>query len=172
VYALWGEPVAAIRRSIAEVRAAAPPGRVPRFSVSVRPILGATEEKAWARARAILERIVELRRAAGTPARPQNAGSQRLLDLAARGEVHDKRLWTAIAAATGAAGSTTALVGTAEQVAESLLDYYDAGAGTILIRGFDPLEDAIEFGRDLVPLVRAGVERRRERALSAGSLAT
>ena len=171
VYALWGEPVVAIRRSIAEVRAAAPPGRVPRFSVSVRPILGATEEKAWARARSILERIVELRRAA-TPARPQNAGSQRLLDLAARGEVPDKRLWTAIAAATGAAGSTTALVGTAEQVAESLLDYYDAGAGTVLIRGFDPLEDAIEFGRDLVPLVRAGVERRERQAVSAGSRAT
>jgi alkanesulfonate monooxygenase len=171
VYALWGEPVAAIRRSIAEVRAAAPPGRAPRFSVSVRPILGATEAKAWARAHAILERIVELRLGAAA-ARPQNAGSQRLLELAARGEVHDKRLWTAIAAATGAAGSTTALVGTAEQVAESLLDYYDAGASTVLIRGFDPLEDAHEFGRVLVPLVRAGVARREEQAVSAGARAT
>jgi len=168
VYALWGEPVAAIRRSIAEVRAAAPSGRVPRFSVSVRPILGATEEKAWARARSILARIVELRSGANAPARPQNVGSQRLLELAARGDVHDKRLWTAIAAATGASGSTTALVGTAEQVAESLLDYYDAGATTVLIRGFDPVQDAIEFGRDLVPLVRAGVAR-REQAVAAGS---
>lgn len=172
VYALWGEPVAAIRQSIAEVRAATPPGRAPRFSVSVRPILGATEEKAWARARGILERILELRRGATAPARPQSIGSQRLLELAGRGEVHDKRLWTAIAAATGAAGSTTALVGTAEQVAESLLDYYDAGASTVLIRGFDPLEDAIEFGRELVPLVRGGVERRRRRVVAAGSQAT
>lgn len=159
VYALWGEPVAAIRQSIAEVRAAAPPGREPRFSVSVRPILGATEEQAWARARGMLERIVELSAGAKTPAR-QNVGSLRLLDLATRGEVHDKRLWTAIAAATGASGSTTALVGTAEQVAESLLDYYDAGATTILIRGFDPLQDAIDFGHDLIPLVRAGVAQR------------
>jgi len=172
VYALWGEPVAAIRRSIAEVRAAAPPGRAPRFSVSVRPILGATEDKAWARARHILERIVELRAGAQTPARPQSIGSQRLLELAGRGEVHDKRLWTAIAAATGAAGSTTALVGTAQQVAESLLDYYDAGATTVLIRGFDPLQDATEFGRELVPLVRAGVERREREAAPAGSRAT
>jgi alkanesulfonate monooxygenase len=172
VYALWGEPVAAIRQSIAEVRAAAPPGRAPRFSVSVRPILGATEDQAWDRARGILARIVELRGGAKTPARPQSVGSQRLLDLATKGEIHDKRLWTAIAAATGASGSTTALVGTAEQVAESLLDYYDAGAGTVLIRGFDPLQDAIEFGRDLVPLVRAGVERRERQAVSAGSRAT
>src|SRR5205814_3396389 len=94
VYALWGEPVAAIRQSIAEARAAASAGRQPRFSVSVRPILGPTEEQAWARARGMLERIVELQAGAKTPAR-QNVGSLRLLDLAARGEVHDKRLWTA-----------------------------------------------------------------------------
>jgi alkanesulfonate monooxygenase len=169
VYALWGEPVAAIRQSIAEVRAAAPAGRLlPRFSVSVRPILGATEDEAWGRARGILERIVALRGGSATPARPQSIGSQRLLDLASRGEVHDKRLWTAIAAATGAAGSTTALVGTAEQVAESLLDHYDAGASTVLIRGFDPLQDAIEFGRELVPLVRAGVEHRDRQLVRAG----
>jgi alkanesulfonate monooxygenase len=172
VYALWGEPVADVRRSIGEVRAAAPPGRAPRFSVSVRPILGPTEAAAWARAHTILERIVEVRRGATAPARPQSIGSQRLLDLAARGEVHDKRLWTAIAAVTGAAGSTTALVGTAEQVADALLDYYDAGASTVLIRGFDPLQDAIEFGRDLVPLVRAGAERRERAAVPAGSRTT
>ena len=169
VYALWGEPVAAIRRQMAEVRAAAPPGRVPRFSVSVRPILGATEDEAWDRARRILQRIMELRGGPTTPARPQSVGSQRLLDLASQGEIHDKRLWTAIAAATGAAGSTTALVGTAEQVAESLLDYYDAGAGTVLIRGFDPLQDAVAFGRDLVPRLRAGVERRQRHAVTAAS---
>jgi alkanesulfonate monooxygenase len=167
VYALWGEPLASIRRSIATVRAAAPPGRSPRFSVSVRPILGASEARAWERARAILARIVELRGGATALPRPQSVGSQRLLDLAAQGEVHDKRLWTAIAAATGAAGSTTALVGTAEQVAESLLDYYDAGASTVLIRGFDPLQDAIEFGRELVPLVRAGVAHREQAAAVA-----
>jgi alkanesulfonate monooxygenase len=76
-------------------------------------------------------------------------------------------LWTAIAAATGASGSTTALVGTPEQVAESLLDYYDAGATTILIRGFDPLQDAIDFGRNLIPLVRAGVAERERQAVPA-----
>jgi alkanesulfonate monooxygenase len=45
-------------------------------------------------------------------------------------------------------------------VAESLLDYYDAGITTFLIRGFDPLEDALQYGRDLIPLVRAEVARR------------
>jgi alkanesulfonate monooxygenase len=41
----------------------------------------------------------------------------------------------------------------------------------VLIRGFDPLRDALEFGRDLVPLVRAGVELRERQAVSAGSRA-
>ena len=74
----------------------------------------------------------------------------------------DKRLWTAIAAATGARGNTTALVGTPEQVAESLMDYYDLGVSTFLIRGFDPLEDAIQYGQELLPLVRAEVGRRKK----------
>ena len=87
-------------------------------------------------------------------------GARRLLDFAREAEVHDKRLWTPIAAAVGGAGNTTALVGTPEQVAESLLDYYELGVTTLLIRGFDPLEDAIEYGRELIPLVRAEVARR------------
>ncbi|MGH2587118.1 MAG: LLM class flavin-dependent oxidoreductase, partial [Dehalococcoidia bacterium] len=168
VYALWGEPIAAVKERIAEVRAAAPFGRSPRFSVSVRPILGPTEEKAWERARATLARILEVRGGpANGSARPQAVGSKRLLDFAAQGEIHDKRLWTPIAAATGASGNTTALVGTPEQVAESLLDYYDAGVTTLLIRGFDPVQDAIDYGRDLIPLVRAEVARRERQAVPA-----
>jgi len=56
-------------------------------------------------------------------------------------------------------------VGTPEQVTEALLDYYDLGVTTLLIRGFDPLNDAIEYGRDLIPLVQTEVARReRDRA--------
>ena len=159
VYALWGEPIAAIREQIADIRTrAARYGRDIRFSLSVRPILGDTEGEAWERARGILERVqgsVGDSVGPNQPARLQSVGSQRLLDFAAQGEVHDQRLWMPIAAATGAAGSTTALVGTAEQVAESLLAYYDAGCGTVLIRGFDPLQDTVEYGRELIPILRA-----------------
>lgn len=173
VYAAWGEPIAAIKERIAEVLAAAPPSRAPRFSVSLRLILGPTEAKAWEKAHDYLERIVALRggvRVAAQSARPGAVGSQRLLDFAAQQEIYDKRLWTPIAAATGAAGNSTALVGTPEQVAESLLDYYDAGATTILIRGFDPLQDAIDYGREVIPLVRAEVAKRdRERALATAA---
>jgi len=169
VYALWGEPLAAVKQRIADVLAlAAPFGRKPRISVSLRPIIAPTEAKAWERARMILERVIAARPTVigeGAGIRPQAVGARRLIDFAEQAEIHDKRLWMPIAAAMGGAGNTTALVGTPEQVAESLLDYYDIGATTLLIRGFDPLNDAVEYGRELIPLVRAEVARRdRDRA--------
>ena len=97
-----------------------------------------------------------------------NEGSRRLLAAAAQGERLDKRLWTGVAAADRRKGNTTSLVGTPEQVAEALCDYYDLGVTTFLIRGFDPLDDAIDYGRELIPLVRAEVAR-REAARAAGS---
>jgi alkanesulfonate monooxygenase len=45
-------------------------------------------------------------------------------------------------------------------VAEALIEYYKLGVTTFLIRGFDPLEDVIDYGRELIPLVRAEVARR------------
>lgn len=162
-YMVWGEPLADVRAMIARVSAAAAKyGRTPRYSVSVRPILGPTDEAAWARARSILETIGVNKDI--PPVRAQSVGSQRLLDAAARSEVHDRCLWTPIAAATGARGNTTALVGSPETVAAALVDYYEAGATTLLIRGFDPLNDAVEYGRELLPLVHAEVARRERLA--------
>jgi alkanesulfonate monooxygenase len=164
VYALWGEPLAAIKEQIADISGrAARYGRSVRFSVSVRPILGDTTGNAWERAHRVLDRVkgsVGEMVGPNRPARLQSVGSRRLLDFAAQGEIHDRRLWMPIAAATGAAGSTTALVGTAEEVAESLLDYYDAGCSTVLIRGFDPLQDTIDYGKELIPILREEAARR------------
>ncbi|TXN60240.1 LLM class flavin-dependent oxidoreductase, partial [Methylobacterium sp. WL18] len=98
---------------------------------------------------------------------PQNEGSRRLLAAAAAGSRLDTRLFTAIATETGAAGNSTALVGTPEQVAEALLDYHDLGVRTFLIRGFDPLEDAIQYGRDLLPAFKAALAARGSAAEAA-----
>jgi alkanesulfonate monooxygenase len=179
VYALWGEPLAETAGQMAAVRAeAAKHGRSPRFSVSFRPILGPTEELAWERAHRILASVQDNVKASkgqfapsnrrySADRRPENAGSQRLLAAAVAGERHDRALWTPLAAATGAAGNSTALVGTPETVAQALLDYVDIGVTTILIRGYDPYDDAIDYGRHLLPLVRAEVERRDHQTRAA-----
>jgi alkanesulfonate monooxygenase len=167
IYALWGETHAQVREMIAKVRDSAERnGRDPqsiRFSLSFRPILGKSEDEAWQRAHAIVETIQRVRgQAALGPSNgaPANTGSQRLLAAAAQGDVVDKRLFTAIARLTGARGNTTALVGTPAQVADAVLDYYDLGVTTFLIRGFDPLEDVIDYGQELIPLVRQQAAQR------------
>ncbi|SOZ38815.1 LLM class flavin-dependent oxidoreductase [Cupriavidus neocaledonicus] len=158
VYALWGESLDQVRELTTRVRAeAAKNGRTVRFSVSFRPVLAETEEKAWARADSILERTRALRVQAGySRGGPQQSeGARRLLAAADKGERVDQRLWTAVARETGGRSNSTGLVGTPEQVAQALLAYYELGVTTFLIRGFDPLEDAIDYGRELIPRVRA-----------------
>jgi alkanesulfonate monooxygenase len=159
-FMLWGEPLAETAEQIASVRAAAEAaGRpAPRISVSFRPIIAPTEELAWERAHGILDRIkngpglsfLQERK----PGAPQNEGSRRLLRAAEKGDLHDRALWTSTATAAGAGGNTTALVGSPETVAAAILDYVEIGVDTVLIRGYDPLDDAVDYGRYVIPLVR------------------
>jgi alkanesulfonate monooxygenase len=169
VYALWGETYDQVRELTARVRAAAARhDRTVRFSLSLRPILAPTENEAWARADRIKQRIAELCAKAGLGARnPANEDSRRLLAAAAQGERLDKRLWTGAALLTGARGNTTSLVGTPLQVAEALVDYYDLGVTTFLIRGFDPLDDAIDYGRELLPLTKQLIVQRATKQVAA-----
>ncbi|MNZ43815.1 Methanesulfonate monooxygenase [compost metagenome] len=162
-YMLWGEPLAAVAGHIQRVRAAAAAQqRAPRFSVSFRPIVADTEEAAWKRAAEVLEQVRANRERLGLPLHghtPQNVGSQRLLAAAGQGEVLDTRLWTGVARITGARWNSTALVGTPEQVAAALGEYYRLGVSTFLIRGFDPLGDAVRYGQGLIPAIHEHIAR-------------
>ena len=159
VFAMFGEPLAPTRQRIAEFRArAAQHGRTPTFNMSFRPILGASEGEAWDRAKRILSSVTKRGDPSGfdNKKKPLDHSAQRLLEFAAQGEVHDERLWMPIAEATGAMGNTSCLVGTPEQVARALLEYYKLGIHSFLVRGFDPFEDTIDFGRELIPRLREG----------------
>ncbi len=164
VYALWGETLEGVADTVRQVRrSAARHGRDPGFSLSLRPVIADTEEAAWKRADEIEEQVRENRIAAGLPVsghRPANAGSLRLLDTALGGQRHDSRLWTGVAALTGAQGNSTGLVGTPEQVADAMLEYYEIGIDHFLIRGFDPLGDSILYGSELLPVVHRKVAER------------
>jgi alkanesulfonate monooxygenase len=164
VYALWGETLSQVSELVGRVRAsAARYGRRVGFSLSLRPIIASTEEAAWRRADEVVEQVRALRKQSGQTTSehaPPNAGSQRLLKTAAQGYRLDRRLWTGLAAVGGARGNSTGLVGTPEQVAEAVLDYYDIGIDHFLIRGFDPLADSISYGRELIPRVRALIAAR------------
>ncbi|WP_030149566.1 LLM class flavin-dependent oxidoreductase, partial [Mycetocola saprophilus] len=174
IYALWGEPLANTAEQIKTITdlsiAAGRPER-PRIQVAFRPILGATEELAWEKAERILGQIERHTSAlpssfVGDLRNPENAGSQRLLSIADQGDRFDRALWTKVAAATGGRGNSNALVGTPETVAAALLDYVDLGVDIISARGYDYVDDTIDFGRYVIPLVRDEVARRDAAAQS------
>jgi alkanesulfonate monooxygenase len=186
VYAFWGEPrEAVVARKETIDAAAAKVGRKLRYSISLRPIIADTEHEAWEKAEWIAETTADRialakermadhkdsyrglggaknatfsvdRDTGGTT----SVGRKRLIEMSADRDVFDERLWMKVANLTGAAGNSTALVGTPEQVAEAMLRYYDLGITALLLKGFDPLADAVDFGKQLVPLLREGAAKR------------
>jgi alkanesulfonate monooxygenase len=52
-------------------------------------------------------------------------------------------------------GNQSTLVGTPEQVVDALMDYYELGVTSFLLRGYRPLEDAADYAKELIPRLRA-----------------
>ena len=158
-YALFGESLGLVKGLMAELDGlASGHDRQLKYNLSFRPIIAATEDAAWKKARRILRSVESASRP--SPKAPESETAKRLSRLIDEGEIHDERLWVPIAAAAQGSGNSTALVGTPEQVAEAIAKYYDLGAAGVLIRGFDPFNDAIEFGKELIPWIRDKVRQR------------
>jgi alkanesulfonate monooxygenase len=169
LYCLYGEPIGDVKEQIGKLRRAADDAGVPapRVSLSVRLILGPTEELAWEKARTIQASLEKNYKP--IPGRVQGTGTKRLLAAAERGERHDRALWMSTATAVGASHDSTALVGTPDTVVAALLDYYDVGVTTFLNRGYEPLYDALDYGRWIIPVVREEVRRREQRTVQSAS---
>jgi alkanesulfonate monooxygenase len=174
IYCLWGEPLENTAEQIQRIeKMCAELGLPrPRIQVAFRPILAPTEEKAKERAYDIVERISArqqknpwIRKGKG---RPQNTGSQRLIAIAEQGEWYDRCMFTGTALATGGSGNSNALVGTPETVAAAMLDYVDLGCDILSARGYDSLQDTIDFGQQVIPIVRDEVAKRDRAAAKAG----
>jgi alkanesulfonate monooxygenase len=169
IYGLWAESLAGTAEQISSVYAAArAAGRtqMPRLYCGFRTILGATEEQAWEKAHRVVEQIYARKRGLS---KSQDVASYRLRQLAEKAEHYDRCLWTGTVAATGGGGPVASLVGTPETVAAALLDYVDLGVEIIAAHGYDYLEDAVEFGREVIPIVREGVAKRDAQLLNETS---
>jgi alkanesulfonate monooxygenase len=136
-------------------RVAAQGRPAPGFNMSFRPIIAPTEGQAWDKAAKVLK---DLKDGGALPTRALDASAERLVEIASRADVHDERLWMPVAALAGGRGNSTCLVGTPEQVAEAMLKYYRLGIHSFLIRGFDPVGDVTEYGRELIPRLKLGAQ--------------
>ncbi|MBB5686402.1 LLM class flavin-dependent oxidoreductase [Sphingobium boeckii] len=191
VYAIGGlQPLEKMRATVAELKAsAAKAGRTMRLQTSARVIIGETEEEAWRTADHVLHRLhemaieqQELQKKGETASRPGlrldpamsttrgGANRSQFSEIAAGRDLLDKRLWTGTTKASLDFATPTlppALVGTAEQVADAMMDYYDMGITGFLMRGFDLLGDIELHGRELIPrLRRLAAERTGDRAMA------
>lgn len=73
--------------------------------------------------------------------------------------------------ATNARGASTALVGSPQTIADSILDYVDLGCELISIRGYDNYNDAVDYGRYILPRVREELAKRESEKGTNGSKA-
>lgn len=178
VYAIGGlKPLDQMAGTVAGIKAAwARTGRPVRIQTSVRAIIGETEEEAWKAAADVVDALRETaleqqRRIAGADEATSagmrldprlattrgGSGRDELEAIAGGKELLDKRLWTGITKASISFSTPMlppALVGTAEQVADAMMDYYAMGISGFMIRGFDLYGDIALHGRELIPTLR------------------
>lgn len=177
VYALGGDTLAGAGELSSKALAAAKKyGRDISVLMTIVIIIGETEAAAWERADTLLKdvmaRIAQGDRGAVAAhvkdgERPAAGAFQRMLDRTKEGDRLDKCLWTGLNKAYQGRGNNSVLVGTAEQVADSLMDYRKLGITRFLLRGPAQKEDAVIIGRDLIPLLRQKIAHEEKAGLTA-----
>lgn len=159
VQLFWGEPLDDIRERIDRLKALSrdlgrdlPPLE---FGLRITTLVRDTTEEAWADAEA---KVAEMAKGQGTKwhdHRQQVAvGQQRLLDLQRRGDVLDDNLYTLPGRFGGGGAGTTWLVGSAEDVARSLIKYRELGITQFVLSDTPYLPEIKRQGDRLLPLLR------------------
>lgn len=161
VQLFWGEPLDGVRERIERLEdLSARLGREHRpleFGLRVTTFVRDTTEQAWADAEAKVARMAgDSDIADPNRRRLWNAavGQQRLLDLAARGDVLDDNLYTAPGRYGGGGAGTTWLVGSPEDVARSLRRYQELGISHFVLSDTPYRPEIRRQGSQLLPLLR------------------
>ena len=175
VQLFWGEPLEDIARRIARLRSLSRTldrDLAPlEFGLRITTLVRDTTEEAWADAEAKVEQMAKGENGRWGDHRKWVAvGQQRLLDLQARGDVLDDNLYTAPGKFGGGGAGTTWLVGSAADVARSLLKYQALGVSHFVLSDTPYLSEIRRQGDQLLPLLREGAEgvAGREHAAAVG----
>jgi len=162
-YLTWGEPPAAVAEKVADVkRRAAKHGRTLGFGIRLHVVVRETEDEAWRAASELLSHLDESTVAAAQARFSQmdSVGQRRMAELnKGKFNRHNVRegleiapnLWAGVGLVRGGAG--TALVGSAEQVAERIKEYAALGLDTFILSGYPHLEEAHRVAELLFPLL-------------------
>jgi alkanesulfonate monooxygenase len=158
VYLTWGEPPGAVAEKLDRVRERAKAtGRELRFGIRLHVIARETSAGAWAQAQRLLdgldpaaiERAQAIQRASGSE------GQRRMVALhGGRTDALEvsPNLWAGVGLVRGGAG--TALVGSYEEVADRIAEYYALGIDEYVLSGYPHLEEAYQVGEGVMPVLR------------------
>lgn len=161
----WGEPVEKVAERVLPVKEKAEAaGRQVNCGLRVHVISRDTEEEAWLEADRIIEAIdpEQVEAARQKFARMESTAQARMTELSHGGEGGDldrdalviaPNLWAGVGLVREGAG--TAIVGSHQQVSERLLEYRDVGIDEFILSGYPHLEEALNFGENVRPLLDA-----------------
>lgn len=157
VQLFWGEPLEGVAERIDRLKTLSnqldrdlPPLE---FGLRITTLVRDTTEQAWADAEA---KVAEMAKNYGLDDHRRSAavGQQRLLDLQSRGDVLDDNLYTAPGRYGGGGAGTTWLVGSAQDVANSLRKYEALGITHFVLSDTPYLTEIKRQGDQLLPLLR------------------
>jgi alkanesulfonate monooxygenase len=171
-YLTWGEPPAQVAKKIETVRLeAARYGRSMRFGIRLHVIVRESDDAAWRDAEALISHLSDqtVRAAQKTLARQDSVSQQRMLALQKLNGTRRTRdvlevspnLWSGVGLVRGGAG--TALVGSAETVAERMLEYRELGIETFILSGYPHLEEAFRVAELLFTRLPLRHDEREDR---------
>lgn len=167
-YLTWGEPPAAVAQKIADVRQrAARHGRTVRFGIRLHVIVREREQEAWDAADRLISQIPDatIEAAQAAFAKMDSVGQKRMAALHANRKGRSRadleispNLWAGVGLVRGGAG--TALVGSPQQVADRIKEYYDLGLETFVLSGYPHLEEAYYFAELVFPLLPEAIREK------------
>lgn len=177
-YLTWGEPPDAVAAKVADLRhRAARHGRTVDFGIRLHVIVRETEEAAWAAAADLLSHLDPATVAAAQArlGRMDSEGQRRMTALhqgrynpanVREGLEVSPNLWAGVGLVRGGAG--TALVGSAQQVADRIQAYAELGLSHFILSGYPHLEEAYRVAELVFPLLPIGLRKQLAGATLTG----
>jgi alkanesulfonate monooxygenase len=158
VYLTWGEPPDQVAEKLDRVRERCQAvGREIRFGIRFHVISRDTAAEAWAQADRLLQGLdpAAIERAQRIQRASQSEGQRRMVALHG-GDTNSlevyPNVWAGVGLVRGGAG--TALVGSHEEVADRMAEYYSLGIEEFILSGYPHLEEVYQVGEGVMPALR------------------
>ena len=150
-YLMWGEPVEKIKEQITKIKLQS--NQSLRFGMRINLIVADTETEAWEKAEEMLANVSKHNNDYLNKylANSDSTALQRIQSL--RGKVFDDPCyWTGMVPYRS--GNSTALVGSSEQIIDSLKKYMEAGITEFIFSSYPHLETVSYIGDKIIPALK------------------